>query len=87
MLTRTATYPDRETAQWATQEVITRNEQAIHRRLAQGTRLRIPLEAAWRSRPDLPVGATPDVHEAQRLRAPLRRAGPGDQRLPRPAHR
>ncbi|WP_405702362.1 RNase A-like domain-containing protein [Streptomyces sp. NBC_00069] len=55
MLTRTATYPDRETAQWATQEVITRNEQAIHRWLAQGTRLRITLEAAWPTRPD-PVG-------------------------------
>ncbi|MGW6973708.1 RNase A-like domain-containing protein [Streptomyces sp. NPDC054952] len=55
MLTRTATYPDRETAQWATQEVITGNEQAIHRWLAQGTRLRITLEAAWPSRPD-PVG-------------------------------
>lgn len=55
MLTRTATYPDRETAQWATQEVITRNEQAIHRWLAQGTRLRLTLEAAWPSRPD-PVG-------------------------------
>ncbi|MER6316628.1 RNase A-like domain-containing protein [Streptomyces sp. NPDC001581] len=55
MLTRTATYPDRETAQWATQEVITCNEQAIHRWLAQGTRLRITLEAAWPSRPD-PVG-------------------------------
>ncbi|MFJ3520680.1 RNase A-like domain-containing protein [Streptomyces sp. NPDC090131] len=55
MLTRTATYPDRETAQWATQEAITRNEQAIHRWLAQGTRLRITLEAAWPSRPD-PVG-------------------------------
>ncbi|MFE5807349.1 hypothetical protein OG444_01415 [Streptomyces sp. NBC_01232] len=55
MLTRTATYPDRETAQWATQEVITRNEQAVHRWLAQGTRLRITLEAAWPSRPD-PVG-------------------------------
>ncbi|WUQ57362.1 hypothetical protein OG340_40995 [Streptomyces virginiae] len=51
MLTRTATYPDRETTQWATQEVITRNEQAIHRRLAQGTRLRITLEAAWPSVP------------------------------------
>ncbi|MFD0123132.1 RNase A-like domain-containing protein [Streptomyces virginiae] len=55
MLTRTATYPDRETAQWATQEVITRNEQAIHRWLAQSTRPRITLEAAWPSRPD-PVG-------------------------------
>ncbi|MFD7258107.1 RNase A-like domain-containing protein [Streptomyces sp. NPDC059874] len=55
MLTRTATYPDRETAQWATQEVINRNEQAIHRWLAQGTRPRIALEAAWPNRPE-PVG-------------------------------
>ncbi|MET9467441.1 RNase A-like domain-containing protein [Streptomyces sp. NPDC006544] len=39
----------------AQQEVINRNEQAIHRWLAQGTRLRITLEAAWPSRPD-PVG-------------------------------
>ncbi|MFD4743172.1 hypothetical protein ACFWNR_18305 [Streptomyces virginiae] len=50
MLTRTATYPDRETAQWANQ-VITRNEHAIHRWLAQGTRLRSTLEAAWPSVP------------------------------------
>ncbi|MFD7557796.1 RNase A-like domain-containing protein [Streptomyces sp. NPDC059835] len=55
MLTRTATYPDLETAQWATQEVITLHEQAIHRWLAQGTRPRMTLEAAWPSRPD-PVG-------------------------------
>lgn len=55
MLTRSATYPDRETAQWATQEVVTRNEQAIHRWLAQGTRPRLTIEAAWPSRTD-PVG-------------------------------
>ncbi|MCX4721932.1 hypothetical protein [Streptomyces virginiae] len=51
MLTRTATHPGREAAQGATQEVITRNEQAIHRWIAQGTRLRITLEAAWPSVP------------------------------------
>ncbi|MET9572995.1 RNase A-like domain-containing protein [Streptomyces virginiae] len=55
MLTRTATYPDRETAQWATQEVIALNEHTIHRWLAQGTRPRLTLEAAWPSRPG-PVG-------------------------------
>ncbi|WP_156722304.1 RNase A-like domain-containing protein [Streptomyces apocyni] len=55
MRTRSSTYPDRETAQWATQQVVTRNEQAIHRWLAQGTRPRLTLEAAWPSR-DEPVG-------------------------------
>lgn len=55
MLTRTATYPDRETAQWATQMVVTRNEQAVHRWLAQSTRQRLTVEAAWPSRPE-PVG-------------------------------
>ncbi|MEU0003760.1 RNase A-like domain-containing protein [Streptomyces sp. NPDC006314] len=53
--TRTATYPDRETAQWATQHVVTRNEQVIHRWLAQSTRARLTIEAAWPSR-DEPVG-------------------------------
>ncbi|MFC9619676.1 RNase A-like domain-containing protein [Streptomyces sp. NPDC056930] len=52
---RTATYPDRETAQWATQQVVTRNEQIIHRWLAQGTRQRLTIEAAWPSRSE-PVG-------------------------------
>ncbi|MFC8919968.1 RNase A-like domain-containing protein [Streptomyces sp. NPDC057116] len=52
---RAATYPDRETAQWATQQVVTRNEQAIHRWLAQGTRSRLVIEAAWPSREE-PVG-------------------------------
>ncbi|WP_255949589.1 RNase A-like domain-containing protein [Streptomyces odontomachi] len=55
MKTRTSTYPDRETAQWATQQVVTRNEQVIHRWLAQGTRDRLTIEAAWPSR-DEPVG-------------------------------
>lgn len=52
---RSASYPDRETAQWATQQVVTANEQAIHRWLAQGTRPRLTVEAGWPSRPD-PVG-------------------------------
>lgn len=55
MRTRTATYPDRETAQWATQHVVTRNEQVIHRWLAQSTRRRLTIEAAWPSRQE-PVG-------------------------------
>ncbi|MEU0860514.1 hypothetical protein ABZ352_34900 [Streptomyces griseofuscus] len=38
MRTRSATYPDRDTAQWATQRVVTANEQLIHRWLAQSTR-------------------------------------------------
>ncbi|MCM2391237.1 RNase A-like domain-containing protein [Streptomyces albipurpureus] len=52
---RSASYPDRETAQWATQQVVTANEQRIHRWLAQSTRLRLTIEAAWPSRPE-PVG-------------------------------
>lgn len=55
MRTRSATYPDRETAQWATQLVVTANEQLIHRWLAQGTRPRLAIGASWPSRPD-PVG-------------------------------
>ncbi|WP_405850268.1 hypothetical protein OG211_30780 [Streptomyces niveus] len=55
MRTRSATYPDHETAQWATQQVVTRNEQAIHRWLVQGTRRRLTIEAAWPSRAE-PVG-------------------------------
>ncbi|MEU6047273.1 RNase A-like domain-containing protein [Streptomyces griseus] len=50
MLTRSATYSDRETAQWAAQQVVTRNEQSIHRWLAQGTCSRLTLEASWPSR-------------------------------------
>ncbi|MFF5973321.1 RNase A-like domain-containing protein [Streptomyces sp. NPDC012769] len=52
---RAATFPDRATAQWATQQVIALNEQVIHRWLAQSTRQRLVIEAAWPSRPD-PVG-------------------------------
>ncbi|WP_328697028.1 RNase A-like domain-containing protein [Streptomyces sp. NBC_00342] len=52
---RAASYPDRVTAQWATQQVITRNEQLIHRWLAQSTRRRLTVEAAWPSRAE-PVG-------------------------------
>ena len=52
MRTRTATYPDRETARWATQQVVTANEQLIHRWLAQGTRPRLAIEASWPSRSD-----------------------------------
>jgi hypothetical protein len=55
VLTRSASYPDRETAHWATQQVVTANEQVIHRWLAQGTRARLTIEAAWPSRED-PVG-------------------------------
>ncbi|MFB7272302.1 RNase A-like domain-containing protein [Streptomyces sp. NPDC056244] len=55
MRTRSATYPDREPAQWATQQVVTWNEQVIHRWLAQSTRERLTIEAAWPSRPE-PVG-------------------------------
>ena len=55
MRTRSATYPDRETAQWATQQVITANEQLIHRWLATSTRARLTIEASWPSRSE-PVG-------------------------------
>ncbi|MFD5265117.1 RNase A-like domain-containing protein [Streptomyces sp. NPDC058335] len=55
MLTRSSSYPDRETAHWATQQVVTANEQPIHRWLAQGTRARLTIEAAWPSREE-PVG-------------------------------
>ncbi|MGW0766032.1 RNase A-like domain-containing protein [Streptomyces sp. NPDC002676] len=53
--THSASYPDRETAQWATQQVVTANEQAIHRWLAQSTRPRLTIEASWPSRSE-PVG-------------------------------
>ncbi|MEU9577373.1 RNase A-like domain-containing protein [Streptomyces chilikensis] len=55
MRTRSATYPDRETAQWATQQVVTANEQVIHRWLAQSARSRLTIEASWPSRHE-PVG-------------------------------
>lgn len=53
--TRSATYPDRTTAQWATQQVVTANEQVIHHWLAQSTRTRLTIEASWPPRPE-PVG-------------------------------
>ncbi|MEV5674412.1 MULTISPECIES: RNase A-like domain-containing protein [unclassified Streptomyces] len=55
MLTRSATYTDRETAQWATQAVVSQNEQSVHRWLALSTRQRLTIEASWPSRPE-PVG-------------------------------
>ncbi|MFD8391794.1 RNase A-like domain-containing protein [Streptomyces sp. NPDC059680] len=55
MRTRSSTYPDRETAQWATQQVVTANEQVIHRWLARSTRSRLTIEASWPTRTD-PVG-------------------------------
>ncbi len=81
MLIRSASYPDRETAHWATQQVVTANEQVIHRWLAQGTRARLTVEAAWPSREepvgrvqlegDLLAGRGPvDVRAARRRAAP-----------------
>lgn len=55
MRTRAASYSGRETAQWATQQAITTNEQVIHRWLAQSTRSRLTIEASWPSREE-PVG-------------------------------
>ncbi|MFI5877424.1 RNase A-like domain-containing protein [Streptomyces sp. NPDC051445] len=55
MRTASAAYPDRQTAQWATQEVVTANEQVIHRWLAQSTRQRLVIEASWPSREE-PIG-------------------------------
>lgn len=52
---RAAAYPDRETAQWATQQVVNLNEQLIHHWLARPGRRRLVIEAAWPARPD-PVG-------------------------------
>ncbi|MER6846862.1 RNase A-like domain-containing protein [Streptomyces flaveolus] len=45
----------RETAQWATRQVVTANELVIRRWLAQGTWARLTIEAAWPSREE-PVG-------------------------------
>jgi hypothetical protein len=75
MLTRAASYPDRETAQWCTQQVVSLNDQKIRRWLAQGSRDRLTVEAAWPARE--PVGrvqlkamllagrAATDVHAAR----------------------
>ncbi|MEU7701089.1 RNase A-like domain-containing protein [Streptomyces sp. NPDC039028] len=83
---RAATFPDRATAQWATQQVITLNEQAIHRWLAQSTRQRLVIEAAWPSRSD-PVGtllttgmalAGQEPIPVRAARVVLRRTGSGE---------
>ncbi|MEU0985615.1 RNase A-like domain-containing protein [Streptomyces sp. NPDC005953] len=55
MLTRSASYCDREAAQWATQQVVNRNERSIRHWLAQDSRARLSIEAAWPSRSQ-PVG-------------------------------
>ncbi|MFG2774112.1 RNase A-like domain-containing protein [Streptomyces sp. NPDC048350] len=82
---RAATFPDRVTAQWATQQVISLNEQVIHRWLAQSTRQRLVIEAAWPSRPD-PVGtllttgmalADQEPIPVRAARVVLRRTGSG----------
>lgn len=78
MLTRSASYPDRETAQWATQQVVNANEQAVHRWLAQNSRrmartwtasqgraLTSGPEAKGRSEPPLPRTSMTGLHDAQ----------------------
>ncbi|MEU6928293.1 RNase A-like domain-containing protein [Streptomyces sp. NPDC046385] len=55
MLTRSAAYPDRETAHWATQAVVSQNEQVVHRWLTRPDRARLTIEAYWPSRAE-PVG-------------------------------
>ncbi|MEU6163151.1 RNase A-like domain-containing protein [Streptomyces tanashiensis] len=83
---RAATFPDRVTAQWATQQVISLNEQVIHRWLAQFARQPLVIEAAWPSRPD-PVGtllttgmalAGQDPIPVRAARVVLRRTGSGE---------
>lgn len=71
--TRSATYPDRETAHWATQQVVTANEQRIHRWLAQNTRARLTIEASWPSR-EAPVGRV--LLQAMMLMRPRSRRRP-----------
>ncbi|MCX5437579.1 hypothetical protein OG564_28135 [Streptomyces sp. NBC_01280] len=44
-----ATHPDRESAQWATQQVVTPDEQLIHRRHARSTGSHLAVEGAWPS--------------------------------------
>ncbi|MFJ7043097.1 RNase A-like domain-containing protein [Streptomyces sp. NPDC101112] len=67
MLTRSASYPDRETAHWATQQVVTANEQVIHRWLAQGTRARLTIDVDVRP---ARVVLRPRAVEPPRLRRP-----------------
>lgn len=54
MLTRSASCPDRETARWTIQKVVTANEQAVHR-LLRPEHPGPPHPAAWPSREE-PVG-------------------------------
>ncbi|MEE1794878.1 hypothetical protein PUR28_29575 [Streptomyces sp. BE308] len=87
MPVRAATYADRETAQWATQQVVNLNEQVIHHWLARSGRQRLVIEAAWPTRPD-PVGlvqlrammlAGLDAVETRAARVILRRDGTAPQ--------
>ncbi|MFE3068415.1 RNase A-like domain-containing protein [Streptomyces sp. NPDC059247] len=87
---RAATFPDRATAQWATQQAIGLNEQVIHRWLAQSTRRRLVIEATWPSRPD-PVGtllthgmalAGQEPIPVRAVRVVLRRTGSGEPGAP-----
>lgn len=55
MLTRTATYPDPATARWCTRRTLELGAGLVDAWLAQGTRRRLTLEAAWPSRQE-PVG-------------------------------
>ncbi|MGW6690712.1 RNase A-like domain-containing protein [Streptomyces sp. NPDC054961] len=80
---RAAAYPDRETAQWATQQVVNLNEQVIQHWLARPGRQRLVIEAAWPARPD-PVGvvqlrammlAGMDATETRAARVILKRDG------------
>ncbi|MEU8617594.1 RNase A-like domain-containing protein [Streptomyces sp. NPDC048623] len=83
---RAASFPDRATAQWATQQAIALNEQLVHRWLAQSTRRRLVIEAAWPSRPE-PVGtvlttgmmlAGQEPVPVRAVRVVLRRNGDGE---------
>lgn len=70
---RSATYPDRETAQWVMRQVVIRDEQLIHRRLAQGTRQRLTIEDSWPSLTE-PVGRVLLDQSRQFASAPRSRA-------------
>ncbi|MEW1699727.1 RNase A-like domain-containing protein [Streptomyces sp. NPDC091278] len=87
---RAATFPDRATARWATQQVIALNEQIIHRWLAQSTRRRLVIEATWPSRPE-PVGtllthgmalAGQEPIPVRAVRVVLRRTGSDEPGVP-----
>ncbi len=71
----TATYPDRETAQWATQQVGTANEQLVHRCLPGQPRLTI--EASWPSRTEPVDRALIQAMMKLSSRRPCRSSGDG----------